>query len=240
MEENTPIRLLVIDDNQFFRKALRTALHADSRIELVGTASNGESALMMVRSLQPEIVLLDLHMPIMDGFIFTEQINQLPGISPRILVITADSSQRAIQRAFEIGVSGYILKDNVTEDNIISAACAVADGGIFIDPQALDRLLKSQTIQSEFRTIVEGLNFLDSQLLCCIAHGHDNKEIATELNISTKTVSNRLSLLYLKLSVKNRVQAANYAYRSGVVPLLDVSPRGKCCAYESCPKMLKT
>lgn len=234
MVEIIPVRLLIVDDHQLFRKALETPLKTDPRINLVGTAADGEMALMLSRRLTPEVILADLHMPILDGFGLLERLRQLPGAPPYVLAITGDSDPMSVQRALAAGARGYLLKDNVTEENVVSAACAVADGGLYLDPQVMDGLL-SQQIEPDLRSLADGLNDDDRRLLCCVAHGYENKEIAARMDISIKTVSNRLSLLYTKISVKNRVHAANFAYRCGLVNLDDVSFDGGCDFYETCP-----
>lgn len=211
------IRLLIVDDHALFRNAIMRPLEEDPRIDIVGSAPDGEFALSMCATLQPDVVLADLHMPKLDGFELLAELGN-SRYAPAVLILTGNGHSHAAQRALAAGAKGYMLKDNVTEDNLVNAICIAAEGGIYVDPSLLSGML-SRALDLDKLDAIERLSASEIQLLQMVAHGRDNKEIAAQLTVSSKTVSNRLSLVYNKLGIRNRVQAANLAYRSGLVAI---------------------
>lgn len=220
--EHSQIRLLIVDDHALFRKIILQSVRDDPRIEVIGIADGGVQALAMCRTLRPDVVLSDLHMPSGDGFRFVEEISIFGDEKPAVLVMTGDDTIEAGHRAFAAGASGYLLKDNVTEESLVSAIYALADGGIYVDPHIFARLIEPALIVDKRDRVAE-LNSAELELLRVVALGYDNKQIAQLLSVTSKTVSNRLSMLYMALGVTNRVQAANLAYRADVVHLQDLT-----------------
>ena len=219
--EQATVKLLLVDEHTLYRKVVLLSLKADPRIEVVGVASNAKMAVSMIRELRPDVVLSDIHMRDGDGFQFIEEMTDTGLESPALLVMTGDNSEQACQRAFSIGVSGYLLKENVTEDGLLSAVHAVANGGKYVDQQMFGHLTEPHVVMDQSYR-VSNLNAAKIELLRLVALGYDNKKIAHLLSVSLKTVSNRLSILYTALGVNNRVHAANIAYRSNILKLQDV------------------
>lgn len=219
-----PCRILLVDDHDFFRRSLMLPLQMDERIKIVGTATSGDQAIGLVRSARPDVVLMDLNMPYLSGLAAMERMRPQQS-APAILVLTGVDDGESVLRAFAAGAAGYLRKDMITDDLLISAIFTVASGGIFLDPKTF-ALLRSTFPASHPRLAEERLRLLqlspdESALLRFVALGYNNDQIGLKLQVSAKTISNRLSQTYLKLSVGNRVQAANFALRNGLVDIND-------------------
>lgn len=215
-----PINLLIVDDHHLFRKAIMQPLRAHPGIHLLGTAPDGEFALQMCQQRMPDVLLVDLHMPHLDGIGLVQKLGELPGLPPRVLILTGDTEVANAVRAFRAGAAGYMLKDNVTEESLVSAVLAVADGGVYVDSQLFDALLDAMsTVITPPSPLLNELDSSERQLLRAVGLGYDNKQIALSLGVSSKTVSNRLGLLYTRLSLNNRVEAALFALRNQLVSL---------------------
>lgn len=224
MFELPPIRLLLVDDHALFRNAVLKPLQANPHIDVVGTAPDGAFAQQMCRDPDRpiDVLLMDLHMPHLNGFEVLSAL-QDDADAPRCLFLTGDATRTSVQRALRLGAAGYMLKDNATEESIAAAIVAVAEGGVFIDTELCHMLLDAidkSTVTHRSSPIQ--LNPFEENLLRAVALGATNKSLAITHSISTKTVSNRLSLLYMKLGVNNRVQAAMYALRYGFLSLDEV------------------
>lgn len=225
MDEQIPIRLYVVDDHLFFRRALLKPLQASPLIDLIGSASDGEAALQFCRAIEPppEVLLLDLHMPQGDAFYTLGQLGMLSQ-PPHCLILTGDATPRLAIKALRAGAAGYMLKDNVTDESLIHSIAAVANGGVYLDPQILSALLDTQ-MQLRSWIAADAPDTLDvdeRNLLRAVGLGFDNQQIALRLNIAAKTVSNRLSLLYRKIEVDSRIKAAFFALQHGIVSLEEV------------------
>lgn len=217
-----PIRLLIVDDHDFFRRSLLLPLEEEARITLVGTATSGDQAVTLTRSLQPDVVLMDLNMPYLSGLAAMERITPKDA-APAILVLTGADDGESVLRAFAAGAKGYLRKDMISDDLLISAILTVAAGGIFVDAKTFSLLRvhfpASQPVLVEERKRLAYLSADDAALLRLVALGLDNDQIGQQLQVSPKTISNRLSQIYLRLGVDNRVRAANFALRHGLLAL---------------------
>jgi NarL family two-component system response regulator LiaR len=219
-----PLRLLIVDDHDFFRRSLMLPLQMEERIEIVGTATSGDQAIGLVRSAQPDVVLMDLNMPYLSGLAAMERITP-DETGPAVLVLTGVDDADSILRAFAAGAAGYLRKDMITDELLISAIFTVANGGIFFDPKTF-ALLRAVLPTSQPRLVEERLRLSQlspdqSALLRLVALGYENEQIGLELQVAPKTISNRLSQIYLLLRVSNRVQAANFALRNGLADISD-------------------
>lgn len=225
MIELAPIRVLLIDDHRLFRKAILTPLELEPRIDVVGTAPDGEFALhyCVNPDTVPDVILLDLNMPRIDGFELLLQVATLPTPIPRCLILTGDNTLASAVRAFSLGAAGYMLKDNITEESVVTALLAVAEGGIFVDDAIFAALMQSITPYAnvDSGTLPDTLSTSDVEILADVAQGKENKEIALACGTTAKTISNRLSLIYTKIGVRNRVEAARFALRHGLADLDD-------------------
>jgi DNA-binding NarL/FixJ family response regulator len=213
------IRVALADDHTLFRQGLRQLLELEDDMEIVGEAINGLQAQELARSHQPDVFLLDINMPIVDGVSATREIfRENPGIG--IIVLTMYPEDGYVVRAVTAGARGYLLKD-ADSARVVEAVRAVASGQSLIDPGMTTKLLQ------EFRRIAQqtgqenalgGLTQREVDLLRLIASGRSNKEIAHELSLAESTVKNKLSILFQKLDAKDRTQAAIYAMSHGLLP----------------------
>jgi len=215
------IKLLICDDQEIVCEGLRTILDADAEIEVVGVAHDGLEALNMVERVNPNFVLMDLKMPVMNGVIATRKIREKhPGIF--ILVLTMFEQDEWVFDAIRSGASGYMLKDTPKED-LIKAIKGTAAGKIYVDPDVAGVLFSNirETIPTEKRPSTHLFTERESDVLQLLAQGLSNTEIAHQLYLSEGTVRNYMSTIFTKLGVSNRAQAAVLALRYGLVDTND-------------------
>ena len=214
----SPIRVLIADDHRLFRQGLRYVCQAGG-IEVVGEAEDGWEAVRLARQLRPDVVLMDIRMPGLDGVEATRLItaNQ-PEV--RIIILTMYRQDQYVFEAIKAGARGYLLKD-IDEKELVEAIHAVHRGDALINPTLAARLLEEfrRLSQGEAPEGTEELTEGEMQVLRLVAQGADNRTVAERLAISERTVANRLSEIYRKLHVNNRVQAALVALRRGWVSL---------------------
>ena len=211
-------RVILVDDHDLFRTGLRNLL-ADQGVDVVGEAQTGAEALGLVRDLAPDVVVMDLNMPGMNGVDATRQINVLAPLT-RVLVLTISDQDADVLDAILAGASGYLLKDSSIQD-LLQGIRSAAVGEALISPhiaaKVLQRVRATSTSPEIADTIRAELSDREIEVLKLIANGTDNAQIAAELHISPKTVKNHISNILMKLQIDNRIQAAVYAVRSGIV-----------------------
>jgi DNA-binding NarL/FixJ family response regulator len=211
-------RVLLVDDHDLFRTGLRNLL-ADQGVDVVGEAQTGAEALGLVRDLAPDVVVMDLNMPGMTGVEATRQINVLAPLT-RVLVLTISDQDADVLDAILAGASGYLLKDSSIQD-LLQGIRSAAIGEALISPhiaaKVLQRVRATSSSPEIADTIRAELSDREVEVLKLIANGTDNAQIAAELHISPKTVKNHISNILMKLQIDNRIQAAVYAVRSGIV-----------------------
>ncbi|MGC1462026.1 MAG: response regulator transcription factor [Terracidiphilus sp.] len=203
------IRVLLVEDNVLARTALRTVLSETEQICVVGEAVDGDEGLAMYRSIQPDVLLLDLNLPRVSGF---ELITLLRAEFPkaRIVVLSNYKGGEDIHRALRSGAVSYLTKDASGEE-LITAILSADSGRRYLPPQARDLLAE--------RILVFELTSRESEVLACIARGMSNREIAAELGIAEKTARLHVSSVLSKIGVRDRTQAAIYALLHGFVHL---------------------
>jgi DNA-binding NarL/FixJ family response regulator len=212
------LRVLVVDDHDLFREGLRNLLE-EQGVNVVGEAANGQTAIRLASELAPDVVVMDLNMP---GLTDVETTRRLVGVVPltRVLVLTISADDEDVMNAVMAGACGYLLKDSSIQD-LIAGIRAAATGESLISPQiaakVLQRLRSQATSEDAAATIQAELSNREIEVLKLIANGKDNAQIARELFISPKTVKNHISNILMKLQIDNRIQAAVYAVRSGIV-----------------------
>jgi len=221
-EANTPpalqTRVLLVDDHDLFRTGLRNLLE-EQGVQVVGECDNGTDALRAVREVAPDVVVMDLNMPGISGVEATRQISMIAPLT-RVLVLTISDQDSDVMDAILAGACGYLLKDSsITE--LISGIQAAAVGESLVSPsiasKVLQRVRASSVSAYEAELIQSELSDREIEVLKLIANGKDNGMIALELHISPKTVKNHISNILMKLQINNRIQAAVYAVRSGIV-----------------------
>jgi DNA-binding NarL/FixJ family response regulator len=211
MEEATPVRVLIADDHKVVRQGLQMFLAIDPLIEVVGEAANGADAVKLARSLRPDVILMDLMMPVMDGITAIETI-RAEGIETEILAVTSVLEDDVVVRAIRAGATGYLLKDTEAAE-LCRAIHAAAAGQVQLAPQAAAKLMREVAAPKSPETLTER----ETEVLRLLAHGKANKEIARELSIGERTVKSHISSILAKLNVQSRTQAALHAARIGLV-----------------------
>jgi DNA-binding NarL/FixJ family response regulator len=210
--------VLLVDDHDLFRSGLRTLLE-EQGVRVVGEATSGAEAVRCVRELSPEVVVMDLNMPGMNGVEATRLISNYAPLT-RVVVLTISDQDEDVFDAIVAGACGYLLKDSSIHD-LIRGIGAAAVGESLISPHIAGKLLqrvRSTSVSAEdAETIRAELSDREIEVLKLIAVGKDNAQIAAELHISPKTVKNHISNILMKLQIDNRIQAAVYAVRSGIV-----------------------
>ena len=205
------IRVLVVDDHPVVRDGLRGMLGGQPDLEVVGEAANGHQAVRAVAAQSPDVVLMDLRMPELDGVAAIERIRaEHPGV--HVLVLTTYDDDRHILRAVEAGATGYLLKDTPREQ-LFAAVRAAARGESVLSPVVADRLLR-QVRQPQ----VEALSDREREVLALVADGRTNRAIAEELFISEATVKTHLVHVFAKLGVDDRTAAVMVALERGLLP----------------------
>jgi DNA-binding NarL/FixJ family response regulator len=219
------IHVLITDNHAMLRRGLRAACESADDIKVVGEAENGEQAVTLARQLSPEVVLMDLNMPVMDG---AEATRRILADNPKIAIIVLSmfEEDEQVLRAIQSGARGYLLKSKTDDTLLIQGIYAVMAGGMLIDPELTTRLLTASSgiparptqipAASSAAAPADQLSDSEVELLRLLAQGDENKQIAAKLNLSEKTIANRLSLIYEKIRVSNRVQAALYALQHGL------------------------
>lgn len=207
-----PIRILIADDHAVVRQGLRMFLTLDDEFEIIGEATNGAEAVNLARELQPDVVLMDLLMPVKDGITAIGEIRrEMPDVE--VIALTSVLEDASVVGAVKAGAIGYLLKDTQS-DELRHAIKAAAAGQVQLSPQAAARLMREvRTPESP-----ESLTDRETEVLRLLAGGYANKEIARELIIGEKTVKTHVSNILAKLGVQSRTQAALYAVRIGLVP----------------------
>lgn len=207
------IRLLLVDDHVVVRQGLRMVLSLEPDLEIIGEANNGQEALGLVKKLNPQVVLMDLLMPVMDGVSAIRAVKKdYPDIE--VVALTSVLEDRLVIDAVEAGAAGYLLKESGPEE-LIEAIRAAAKGEVRLHPKAQKRLIK------EVRTpeMRESLTERETETLRLIAKGMSNKEIAEQLSVSEVTVKTHVSSILSKLNLQSRTQAALFALKEGLVGL---------------------
>jgi len=207
------VRILVVDDHGVVRQGLRMYLALDPGLEVVGEAANGADALSMAHQLEPDVVLMDLLMPGMDGIAATEAIRrELPNVE--VIALTSVLEDRAVYGAMRAGAIGYLLKDTQA-DELCQAIKAAAAGQVQMSPSVAARLLREVPPPQQPEPLTER----ETEVLRQLAQGKSNREIATALVIAEKTARTHVSNILAKLGVTSRTQAALHAVRTGLVSL---------------------
>jgi DNA-binding NarL/FixJ family response regulator len=213
------IKVIICDDQEIVCQGLRTILTSDDQIDVIGIAHNGYEVLQLVEKQPPDLVLMDLKMPGMNGIQATQQINQsYPGV--RILVLTTYDDDEWLFDAIRAGASGYLLKDTPATE-LLNAIKGTASGDNFLDPAVAGKILKNIS-QQRFPTVQSShiqLSERENDILQLMARGLTNADIARELYLTEGTVRNYTSNIFSKLSVNDRTQAVIAALRYGLVDL---------------------
>jgi DNA-binding NarL/FixJ family response regulator len=218
--KSNPIRVLIVDDQALFREGLNTILSVHEEFQVIGEAANGEEALRHAVQLQPQVILMDLRMPIMDGVRATQMItSQAPNC--KVIVLTTFDDDESIFDGLRAGAVGYLLKD-VASEKLFEAIRATARGEYFLLPSVTAKVMAefsriSQAKPKIDELLIEPLSSREIEILKCIALGDSNKQIAEKLFIAEGTVKNHVTNILSKLGVKDRAQAVIRSKNLGIL-----------------------
>ena len=207
----SPIRLLIVDDHPVVRDGLRGIFESDPQFEVAGEAGNGAEAVTRARALKPDVVLMDLRMPDVDGVTAIKRLAEL-GVDTRVLVLTTYDTDTDVVPAIEAGATGYLLKD-APRSELLRAVRAAARGEAVLSPSVATRLLGQVRAPAH-----EPLSSRELDVLALVARGTSNRDTATRLFISEATVKTHLLHIYAKLGVNDRAAAVAVGFERGLLP----------------------
>jgi DNA-binding NarL/FixJ family response regulator len=211
------LRVMLVDDHDLFRTGLRNLLE-EQGVHIVAEASDGAIALNLVLELAPDVVVMDLNMPGMNGIDATREIVRVAPLT-RVVVLTISDQDEDVMDAIVAGACGYLLKDSSIQD-LMEGIRAASVGEALISPHIAAKVLqriRATSVSPAHATGGPELSDRETEVLRLIANGKDNADIAQDLHISPKTVKNHISNILMKLQIENRIQAAVYAVRRGLV-----------------------
>jgi DNA-binding NarL/FixJ family response regulator len=213
---SSPLRLVVADDEELIRSGFRVLLDAEPDLEVVAEVADGRAAIVACRELRPDVALLDIRMPVLDGIAAAAEIGRLPD-PPRVIMLTTFDRDEYVYEALTAGVDGFLLK-TVSPTRLAQAVRHVAAGETLLAPQLTRRLVDDFVSRPRpGRGGVPGLTEREVEVLVAVAKGRSNAEVASGLFLSEATVKTYLSRILMKLGLRDRAQAVSYAYESGLV-----------------------
>ncbi len=212
------IKVLIADDHSLIRKGLEQLLELEGDIEVIGEASNGKEAVEKAIQLNPDVILMDVNMPVQNGVNAIRELKE-NGCKAKVVVLTIHDDQEYLVEAVKVGADGYIMKD-AEVDHLIKAIRDVYRGETYIQPNLTSRLIRDfekmtyHSVKKQFEE--NNLTQREIEVLMLIADGKNNREIADELYISEKTVKNHVSNIFRKIDVSDRTQAAIYVFKNNL------------------------
>lgn len=210
-----PITAVLADDHALVREGLKQILEFDGSIEIIGEASNGQECLELLNTLTPDIVLLDINMPVLNGLEVIEKLHEKL-LFPNILLLTVHNEIEYLIRAIELGISGYILKD-ADSNELKRAISLIMSGENYIEPSLMPEMDKQFSSHTTDIEKVQSLTKREIEVLKQVSNGFINKEIANNLFISERTVKNHISNIFKKIDVNDRTQAALFAIKNNLI-----------------------
>lgn len=212
-----PVKIMIVDDHCMVREGLKQLLELDGDIKVIGEAGDGISCLELMRELEPDVVLLDINMPLLNGLMVLEKVRELK-LNYNIIILTIHNEIEYLMKAVEHNVNGYVLKDS--DSDILRKAIFTVNSGEKYIQSELVPLMKEKIENRKLRTSYDSmLTKREMEVLKLLTEGLFNKEIAYKLTISEKTVKNHVSNIFKKISVSDRTQAAVYAIKNNIVEL---------------------
>ena len=213
------INIAIIDDHKMVREGLRQLLEFEGDINVIAEAGDGEEGYEVIKNKKPDVVLLDINMPKMNGLELLKKVRS-ENDSTRILILTIHNEVEYLKKAVEIGVNGYVLKDS--ESAVLKQAIVnVNKGEIYIQPSIAPLLVEASKTENDKDDPTNILSSREFEVLKLVSEGLFNKEIAYKLSISEKTVKNHVSNIFKKIGVSDRTQAAVYAIKNNLVDIYD-------------------
>lgn len=211
------VKVMLADDHILMREGIRQLLEFDGTIEVIAEANDGEECLSKIVEAKPQVLLLDINMPKKNGIEVLKEIKK-KNLNVKVLILTVHDEIEYLIKAVDIGVDGYILKDSESSE-LKKAISAVMNGESYIQPKLIPAFNKRLLSRDEDRDKLELLTDRELEVLVHVANGMFNKEIATLLNISERTVKNHISSIFKKIDVSDRTQAAVFAIKNDIIKL---------------------
>lgn len=211
------IRIIITDDHALIREGLKQLLEFDGDISVIEEAANGEECIEKVVRYNPDVLLLDINMPKKNGIEVLENIRDR-GLNQKVIILTVHNEVEYMLKAMDLGVNGYILKDSCSSE-IKQAIYTVMKGEVFIQKELVP-ILNSKLLKRDIdKEKIKSLTNRELEILKLVSHGQSNKDLASALNISERTVKNHLSSLFKKIDVEDRTQAAVFAIKNDLVEI---------------------
>ena len=214
------IRVAIVDDQALVRGGFAVMLGLQDDIEVVAEAGDGAAAIEIARAHRPDVILMDIRMPGMDGIAATKAIIDSANWSVKVLILTTFDPDEYVYKALQAGASGFVLKD-ISPEDLVAAVRTVADGGALLAPSVTRRLISRfaapPSLDSSVVSRLDRLTSREREVLISVATGSSNSEIAEDLFVGAATVKSHVSSILTKLGLNNRAQAVAFAYESGLV-----------------------
>lgn len=211
------IKIMITDDHSMIREGLKNLLELDGDIEVIAEAVDGEDCLDKLLTVTPDVLLLDINMPKMNGLEVLKKLKERKS-KVKVLVLTVHNETEYLMKAVEIGINGYVLKDSESAE-LKKAICAINDGENYIQPSLIPSLNSKMIEKNEDEIKIESLTKRELQVLKKLAIGKFNRDIAKEMEISERTVKNHISSIFKKLDVTDRTQAAVFAIKNDLIKI---------------------
>lgn len=211
------IKIMITDDHSMIREGLKNLLELDGDIEVIAEAVDGEDCLDKLLTVTPDVLLLDINMPKMNGLEVLKKLKERKS-KVKVLVLTVHNETEYLMKAVEIGINGYVLKDSESSE-LKKAICAINDGENYIQPSLIPSLNSKMIEKNEDEIKIESLTKRELQVLKELAIGKFNRDIAKEMEISERTVKNHISSIFKKLDVTDRTQAAVFAIKNDLIKI---------------------
>lgn len=212
------VRVLLVDDQQLVRAGFRSILEKQPDLQVVADAGDGAAAVRLADELRPDLVLMDIRMPVMDGLTATRELMRLPS-PPVVVVLTTFDADEYVYQALRAGASGFLLKDTSPED-LVAAARTAMTGAAMLSPVITRRLIESYVTRPDpasASAVLSTVTEREFEVLRLLAAGRSNAEIADELYVAESTVKSHVARVLQKLGLRDRVQAVVFAYENGIV-----------------------
>ena len=211
------VKIMITDDHSMIREGLKSLLELDGDIEVIAEAENGEECLQKLLTVKPDVLLLDINMPKMNGLEVLKSLKDAKS-KVKVLVLTVHNETEYLMKAVEIGINGYVLKDSESAE-LKKAIFTIYDGENYIQPSLIPALNSKMIEKNEDEIKLESLTQRELQVLKELAVGKFNRDIAKEMEISERTVKNHISSIFKKLDVTDRTQAAVFAIRNNLISI---------------------
>lgn len=211
------VKIMIVDDHSMIREGLKNLLELDGDVEVIAEAENGEECLEKLQTVKPDVLLLDINMPKMNGIEVLQKLKDKKS-KIKVLVLTVHNETEYLMKAVGIGISGYVLKDSESSE-LKKAIFAIHNGENYIQPSLIPALNSKMIEKSEDEMKIDSLTRRELQVLKEMAVGKFNRDIAKEMEISERTVKNHISSIFKKLDVTDRTQAAVFAIRNNIIQI---------------------